>query len=42
MAAAVRDIMDPEPATVRPDTPVEEVVATLRETRVDVLAALAA
>ena len=30
MAAAVRDIMDPDPATVRPDTPVEEVVATLR------------
>jgi CBS domain-containing protein len=31
MAAAVRDIMDPEPATVRPDTPVEEVVALLRQ-----------
>jgi len=30
MAAAVREIMDPEPATVRPDTPVEEVVALLR------------
>jgi CBS domain-containing protein len=30
MAALVRDIMDPEPATVRPDTPVEEVVAALR------------
>jgi CBS domain-containing protein len=30
MAAVVRDIMDPEPATVRPDTPVEEVVAALR------------
>jgi CBS domain-containing protein len=30
MAAAVRDIMDTDPATVRPDTPVEEVVATLR------------
>jgi CBS domain-containing protein len=31
MAAVVRDIMDPEPATVRPETPVEEVVATLRK-----------
>jgi CBS domain-containing protein len=31
MAATVRDIMDPEPATVRPDTPVDEVVSTLRE-----------
>ena len=31
MAASVRDIMDPDPATVRPDTPVEEVVALLRE-----------
>jgi CBS domain-containing protein len=31
MAAIVRDIMDPEPATVRPDSPVEEVVATLRD-----------
>jgi CBS domain-containing protein len=31
MAATVRDIMDPEPATVRPDTPVEEVVSTLRD-----------
>ncbi|MEA2330411.1 MAG: hypothetical protein QOH58_549 [Thermoleophilaceae bacterium] len=30
MAAAVRDIMDSDPATVRPDTPVEEVVALLR------------
>jgi CBS domain-containing protein len=30
MAASVRDIMDAEPATVRPDTPVEEVVRTLR------------
>lgn len=30
MAAAVRDIMDPDPITVRPETPVEEVVATLR------------
>jgi CBS domain-containing protein len=31
MAAVVRDIMDASPATVRPDTPVEEVVATLRQ-----------
>jgi CBS domain-containing protein len=31
MAATVRDIMDPEPATVRPETPVEEVVEMLRE-----------
>jgi CBS domain-containing protein len=30
MAATVRDIMDTNPATVHPDTPVEEVVATLR------------
>jgi CBS domain-containing protein len=30
MAASVRDIMDAEPATVQPDTPVEEVVRTLR------------
>jgi CBS domain-containing protein len=30
MAAVVGDIMDPEPATVRPDTPVEDVVAALR------------
>jgi CBS domain-containing protein len=30
MAAVVRDIMDPDPVTVRPETPVEEVVATLR------------
>jgi CBS domain-containing protein len=29
--AAVRDIMDSSPATVHPDTPVEEVVALLRE-----------
>ena len=29
--AAVRDIMDPDPVTVRPDTPVEEVVAALRQ-----------
>jgi CBS domain-containing protein len=27
----VRDIMDPEPATVAPDTPVEQVVRLLRE-----------
>ncbi len=27
----VRDIMDPEPVTVGPETPVQEVVATLRE-----------
>jgi len=31
MAAVVRDFMDPDPATVRPETPVEEVVATLRQ-----------
>jgi CBS domain-containing protein len=30
MPAVVRDIMDPDPATVRPDTPVEDVVRTLR------------
>jgi CBS domain-containing protein len=30
MAAAVRDIMDPDPVTVRPETPVEEVVTALR------------
>ena len=30
MAAVVRDIMDTDPATVRPETLVEEVVATLR------------
>jgi CBS domain-containing protein len=30
MADAVREIMDPQPVTVRPDTPVEEVVHTLR------------
>ena len=30
MATVVREIMDADPATVRPDTPVEEVVATLR------------
>jgi CBS domain-containing protein len=28
--AVVRDIMDPDPPTVRPDSPVEEVVETLR------------
>ena len=31
MAAVVRDIMDPDPVTVRPETPVEEVVAALRQ-----------
>jgi CBS domain-containing protein len=31
MAAVVRDIMDPDPPTVRPDSPVEEVVRTLRD-----------
>jgi CBS domain-containing protein len=30
MAAVVRDIMDSDPATVRPDTPVEDVVRELR------------
>jgi CBS domain-containing protein len=30
MAEMVRDIMDPSPATVAPDTPVEEVIRTLR------------
>jgi CBS domain-containing protein len=30
VAAVVRDIMDPDPVTVRPETPVEEVVAALR------------
>jgi CBS domain-containing protein len=30
MAAVVRDIMDPDPVTVRPETPVEEVVTALR------------
>jgi CBS domain-containing protein len=30
MAAVVRDIMDSDPATVKPGTPVEEVVTTLR------------
>jgi CBS domain-containing protein len=31
MAELVRDIMDRDPATVRPDTPVEDVVRTLRD-----------
>jgi CBS domain-containing protein len=31
MATAVRDIMDSTPATVHPDTPVEEVIGLLRE-----------
>ena len=31
MAGVVRDIMDPSPATVRPTTPVEDVVRTLRQ-----------
>jgi CBS domain-containing protein len=31
MAETVRDIMDPNPATVAPDTPVEEVVRLMRE-----------
>jgi len=31
MALTVRDIMDPDPVTVRPDAPVQEVVAVLRE-----------
>lgn len=31
MAKTVADIMDPEPETVTPDTPVEEVIAVLRE-----------
>jgi CBS domain-containing protein len=31
MAAVVRDIMDASPATVKPDTSVEEVIATLRK-----------
>jgi CBS domain-containing protein len=31
MAATVREIMDANPTTVHPDTPVEEVVATLRQ-----------
>src|SRR5918999_1869460 len=30
MATAVRDIMDPDPPTVRPETPVEDVVSELR------------
>ena len=31
MAELVRDIMDAEPETVHPDTPVEEVIALLRQ-----------
>ncbi len=31
MAELVEEIMDPEPETVTPDTPVEDVVRTLRE-----------
>lgn len=31
MAETVRDIMDPNPATVAPETPVEEVVRLMRE-----------
>jgi CBS domain-containing protein len=31
MAAVVREIMDADPATVRPDTPVEEVVRLMRD-----------
>jgi CBS domain-containing protein len=31
MPAAVREIMDPDPPTVRPATPVEEIVSTLAE-----------
>ena len=31
MAELVRDIMDPSPATVAPDTSVEEVIRTLRQ-----------
>jgi CBS domain-containing protein len=31
VADLVRDIMDPSPATVRPDSPVEDVVRTLRD-----------
>jgi CBS domain-containing protein len=31
MAEIVRDIMDPSPATVTPETPVEEVVRLMRE-----------
>jgi CBS domain-containing protein len=31
MAGVVRDIMDSDPATVRPNTPVEDVVRTMRE-----------
>jgi CBS domain-containing protein len=31
MAEFVREIMDPDPATVAPETPVEEVIALMRE-----------
>jgi CBS domain-containing protein len=31
VAGVVRDIMDTDPATVRPDTPVQDVVRTMRE-----------
>jgi CBS domain-containing protein len=31
MAGVVRDIMDSDPASVRPNTPVEDVVRTMRE-----------
>ena len=31
MSVTVREIMDPEPPTVRPETPVEDVVRALRE-----------
>src|SRR3712207_677989 len=31
MARTVRDIMDPDPVTVTPEAPVQDVVATLRE-----------
>ena len=31
MAKTVREIMDPSPETVTPDTPVEQVIAVLRE-----------
>jgi CBS domain-containing protein len=31
MAGVVRDIMDSDPATVRPNTPVQDVVSTMRE-----------
>src|SRR4051794_21681167 len=31
MALTVRDIMDPDPVTITPEAPVQDVVATLRE-----------